>query len=233
MIFIGASAFPEIAELVRDINAAGRERFEFTGILDDDPAWHGKSVEGVPVLGGLAKAAELSEALFVFGIGSHRSRLMRLDILKRLGLPLNRFATLTHPLAKIYSTAHLGIGSIIHAGTVVANGTRVAPFTVILFNCVIGADNVIGPAALVASHVTTNSRVKIGASAFLGSATAVAENVTVGPGAMVGMASAVFRDVPAGAFVLGNPPRTVETVSVPQHVTAAWHEFLNSKGENL
>lgn len=221
---LGASAYPELAELIRDMNAAGCN-YHVAGLFDDDPHWQGQSVEGVPVLGPLVQAGQDSRVQLVFGIGSHRTRLHRFEILNRLNLPFERFETLIHPEAKVYSTARVGYGTILHCGSVVANGTEVGPFSVILFNSVVGANNRIGPGALLASHVVTNSRVKIGASAFLASSVTVAESVKVGSGSLVGLGSVVFRDVPPGAFVLGNPPRVIEKVEVPLSVLEADKNF--------
>lgn len=224
IVFLGATAIPEIAELISDINAI-ESRYEIIGALDDDASLHGTKIEGVTIGGGLGKAAEYPQADFVFSIGSFRSRLRRAEILRNLALADDRFATLIHPRAKIYSSASVGAGSIIHCGAVIANGARLGRWSIVLWNVVIGADNLLGDGAMVASGVVTNSKARIGSFSFIGAGSQIAEDVTVGPGAMIAMGSLVMRDVPPGAFQLGNPPRILSTDPVPPEIIDGWQAF--------
>ena len=225
LIFLGASPFREVGELVRDINDVS-PTFDLRAILDDDPSLHGTEVEGLPVLGSLETARDHGDARFAFAIASHGTRLACHAILERLALPPERYATLVHPRAKVYSSATVGHGSIIHCGAVIGNGARLGNWVTVHWNAVVGADNRIGDGALLTSNVTTNSGVKIGPYGFIGSASAVAEGVTVGPGAMVGMGSLVLRDVPAGVFQFGNPPRVLSREDVPQGILDEWKREL-------
>lgn len=223
LVFIGASAFPEIVELVRDINAENKI-YEMRGILDDNVALHGTEVEGVPVLGPLSMTKDFSDVLFVFCIGSYRSRVLRHELLQRMGLPPERFATLIHPSAKIYASSSVGEGCIIHKGTVVVNNTVIEPFVIMAYNVVIGGNNLVGRGALIASHTTTNSGVRIGSYSFIGSGTVIAGEATVGPGAMLSAGSVVFRDIPPGVFQFGNPPKMLERIVVADDILQSWKE---------
>jgi sugar O-acyltransferase (sialic acid O-acetyltransferase NeuD family) len=220
-VILGASAFPEIAELIRDINH-GASRYAVRCLLDDDPARLGSAVEGVPVTGPLDLWVDHPDALFVMGIGSFRTRMARHAILTRLAIPDDRWASLVHPAAKIYSTASVGAGAIVHHGAVVANGARLGRWVIVLWNTVVGADAQVGDGAMLTSNVTTNSGVRIGPYAFVGAGSAVAERVEVGPGAMVAMGSRVLRDVPAGVFQFGEPPRVLGREPVPDDVIRSW-----------
>jgi sugar O-acyltransferase (sialic acid O-acetyltransferase NeuD family) len=209
LVFLGAStAFAEISELIRDINRV-EERYEVVALLDDNSQLHGQSFGGVPVVGALELVHNYPTAKFVFGIGSFRTRSVRLEIVKRLNLPEDRYVSLIHPNAKVYSSATVGAGSIIHSGVVIGNDVDVAPFAIVTFNSAIGPRCVIGRGAMVTTLVTVLSGAVIGPCAFIGAGSCIAEGITIGPGAMVGMASAVFRDVAPGTFVLGNPARVV------------------------
>jgi sugar O-acyltransferase (sialic acid O-acetyltransferase NeuD family) len=225
LIFLGARAVPELTELVRDINDA-EHQYEMVGILDDEVSLHGTEVEGIPVTGGLDKVSDFPDARFVFSIGSFRNRIERYEILQRLGLADDRYATLIHPRAKVYCSATISCGSIIHCGAVVGNGARLGRWVIVLWNAVIGANNILGDGVLVTSNVTTNFSVNIGSYAFIGTASAIAENVTVNPGAMVSMTSLVLRDVEAGTTIFGNPPRTLSTDPVPDRVLKEWSDMV-------
>ncbi len=225
IVFLGASALPEVLQLVRDIKAE-HEQFRVVAALDDDPSLQGTEIEGTPVTGPLAACAEYPDASFVLTIGSYRSRLLRAEILDRLGLPRARFASLVHPGAKVYETAEVGPGSIIHFGAVIANGSRLGCHNIVLWNSVIGAGNLLGDGVMVTSGVVTNSGAKIGSFAFIGSGSRVAEDVVVGPGAMVAMGSNVFRDVPPGVFQMGEPPRVLSREEVSDKLIQEWASKL-------
>lgn len=219
LVILGASAFPELGELIGDINAAGGA-LRVRAILDDDSSRLGSIVEGVPVTGGLSQVTEHADAKFVFAIGSQRTQLKRRAILDRLGLPPQRFATLVHPAAKVYGSARLGHGVVVHYGTVIGNGAWLDDFSLVLWNGVIGADNRLGEGCMLASHVTTNSKVAIGSYAFIGAGAVIGDALGVGIGALVGMGSVVLRDVEAGVSVLGNPARAIGRADLPPELAA-------------
>lgn len=221
LVFIGAStAVGEILELVNALNT--ENAYEVIGALDDDPSLVGGEVAGVPIIGSLEKAKELSDVKFIFSIGSHKTRLNRLEILDRLNLQEDRFVTLIHPQAIVYPSVQIGGGCIIHAGVCIAPNVKVGSFCIITFNAVIGPNVILGHGALVTSLVFIGSGAKIGPCSFIGAASAVGENVVIGPGAMVGMGSSIYRDVSKGVFVLGNPAKTVYPLHVPDRICENW-----------
>lgn len=221
LVFLGATAFPEIAEIVRDINQVALT-YQIVGILDDDPQWQGKEVEGVPVLGPLNEVSTFDDAQFVLGIGSYRTRITRYHILERLQLPRERFATLIHPMAKVYASATVGHGCILYPGVVVFNNTVVEDYALILANTVIGANNVVGEGALITSLVATTTHVVIGPYSHIGVGSRIAERVKVGVGAQISMGSLVLKDVPPGVFSFGYPPKYLDKAEIPPALLERW-----------
>ncbi len=234
LIFLGASAFPEISEIVRDINHV-EPTYEIAGILDDNSSLHGSSVEGFPVLGPLEQVHQHEDATFVLCIGAYRTRLIRYQVLQRLNLSKERFATLIHPAAKIYSSATVGLGCIIHSGALIFNNSVLEDFVVVYPNTVIGARNLICEGALITSMVTTTSNVIIGSYSHLGTGSSVAESVRIGPGAQVGMGSLVLKDIPPGIFCIGNPLRFLDRAEVPDELLERWKtlEAAGNRTESL
>lgn len=225
LIFIGASAFPEISEVVRNINTA-TPTYEICGILDDNNVLHGTEIEGVPVLGSLEQVSRHPHAQFVFGIGSHRTRLLRHQILRRLDLTPDRYVTLIDPRAQVYSDAVLGHGVIVHGGTVILNSARIENWAIIGWQNVVGRDVIVGEGALTGPSVTTLSGARIGSFSFVGGAGTISEAITVGPCAMVGVGTVIHRDVAAGEFVLGTPARTLSRIDVPDEILRNWENSI-------
>ena len=221
LVFLGATAFREIAEIARDINRI-EPTYSIRAILDDDSQLHGTRFEGTPVAGPLDAHQRFPDARFVMGIGSYKTRLARHSIIERLGLPEHRYETLISPGAKIFPTAQIGPGCIVHYGAVISADTVLAPFVQVLSNSMIGVGNRLCRGALLASLVSTAGGVTVGHYAHLGAGSAVADGLTIAAGAQVAIGSVVLRDVPLGAFVLGNPAQVVRVKEVDDSIARLW-----------
>lgn len=212
IVFLGAStAFLEIIELIRDINR-GKPRYKVIALLDDDVSLHGKMLEGVMVEGPLSDVKNYPKAKFVFGIGSMKTRSVRLEILEILDIPRERFVTLIHPKAKIYSSAQIGYGCIIHHGTVVFSESQIGDFTIIALNSLIGPFVKINRGCMIASYVAVLSKAQIDECVFIGTSACIGEKVIIGSYALVAMGTILARNVKKNDLVAGNPARTLGKV---------------------
>ena len=115
LIILGAGGSSrEILGAAEDINRR-EPQWRVLGFLDDNPALLGKTVDGLPVLGPLAAAREHTAQLIV-GIASWRKPGARRDVVLRLGLPRERYATVIHPSASINSRVTIASAAIITGG---------------------------------------------------------------------------------------------------------------------
>ena len=173
------------------------------GILDDNAALHGTSVNGVPVLGGLDLAVRRSEQLLLCaGKGASRAAIAR-----RLDLPEERYATHASVHAVLGSTVAVGAGSIILAGTVATSDVRIGRHVVLMPRVVLTHDDVLEDYSTLAAGAALAGTVHVGAEAYLGTNSTVRENLSIGRGAVLGMAAALIADLPAGQTWAGNPAR--------------------------
>jgi sugar O-acyltransferase (sialic acid O-acetyltransferase NeuD family) len=213
VLVLGASAFAKIAEVLEAF-----PNLTIDGVLDDDARLEGTSVAGVAVRGPLSAVhdAGLRDHALVFGIGSWRTRLIRREILQRLAVPRERWISLIHPRAMVSKTARIGAGAIVYVGAAVLPETVIGDFAVLSTGALIGDHNHLAEGVLAGGNATTTTGVRIGAYAHLGAGSCVAEGVQVGAGAQLGVGCVALRDVPAGAFVLGNPGRVVDRVAMPE-----------------
>jgi sugar O-acyltransferase (sialic acid O-acetyltransferase NeuD family) len=207
LLLIGAGGFArETIELVRAINREA-PTWELAGLLDDDPELHGREMLGLPILGPCAAVEEYPEASVVACVASPQDPLRRLRLVARLGLPLERYATLVHPRATVAESASVGPGSVLHANTVltadICLGWHVAamPAVVLTHDDVVEDGVTFGAGARVASGVTIEAGAYIGAGALL------RERLSVGAGAMIGMGAVVTKPVPRGEIWYGSPAR--------------------------
>lgn len=223
LVFLGATSFREIAEIARDVNRI-EPTYSIRAILDDNKELHGTSFEGTPVAGPLDAHERFPDARFVMGIGSYKTRLLRHSIIERLGLNDDRYETLISPGAKIFPTARIGPGCIVHYGAVISADTVLEPFAQVLSNSMVGAANRLCRGSLLASLVSTAADVTVGHYAHLGASSAIAGGLTIAAGAQVALGSVVLRDVRPGAFVLGNPAQVIRVEDVDDSIMRLWEE---------
>lgn len=198
----------DILDTLNAINsAAGDARFRCAGFLDDDPATHGSTVRGVPVLGGLSQARSFPEARFVNGIGSPRNFWRKQEIISTTGVSDDRFVTVVHPSAQVSPLATLGTGTVVLQNSVIAAGAAVGRHVMILALCVVSHDSVIGDYSTLANAACISGNVQTGQACYFGAHCSVREGVVVGDFALCGMGSNVLDDVLADSVMVGNPAR--------------------------
>jgi sugar O-acyltransferase (sialic acid O-acetyltransferase NeuD family) len=209
LAILGSSAnCLDILDAVRAVNAhAGTTLFEPVGFLDDVAGRHGDIVDGLPVLGPLALASEMTDLLFVNGIGSWRSFRSKNRLIERLGIPRERFATIVHPHAVLASSAVVGAGTIILGNTTLCANVRIGSHVMMLPNCVVGHDSRIGDFATLAAGVMVSGCVGINKGCYIGAGASIRDHVTLGDNALLGMGAVLLCDMPAESIFAGNPAR--------------------------
>ncbi|WP_405578383.1 NeuD/PglB/VioB family sugar acetyltransferase [Streptomyces sp. NBC_01190] len=213
LVLVGAGGFArETAQAVRDVEAADRAagraaRWRLLGHLDDDPALHGRQVDGVPVLGGSDLLADLPRARVLVCVGSPRDYAVRARLVARLGLPERRYATLVHPTAAVSGSSSVGPGSVLLAHCVLTAAVRVGAHVAVMPHAVLTHDDEVADFATVASGVRLGGGVRLERGAYVGAGALVREGATVGAWSLIGMGSAVLGDVPPGEVWVGGPAR--------------------------
>lgn len=198
LLLVGASG------LAREVIAAGITGV--VGILDDNVELHGTEVSGVPVLGGTALAASHDEELLVC-IGPSGSRREVARRLSRIGVEDGRYATYVARSARIGRSSEIATGSILLDGVVVTADARVGRCVVVMPNCTITHDDVLGDFVTLAAGVALGGAVHVGKRAYVSMNASVHPGVTIGREATIGMGAVVLRDVPDGETWAGVPAR--------------------------
>ncbi|MFE9257675.1 acetyltransferase [Streptomyces sp. NPDC006879] len=221
LVIVGAGGFArETAQAVRDANAEdvahGRTpRWRLAGHLDDAPRLHGRDVYGVPVLGGSDLVGDLPEARVVVCVGSPRDYAVRARLVRRLGLPEHRFATVVHPTASVSRSSVLGAGTVLLAHCVLTAAVRVGSHVAVMPQAVLTHDDVVEDFATIASGVRLGGGVRVERGAYVGAGALVREYTTVGGWSLTGMGSTVLADVPPGEVWAGSPARRLREAESP------------------
>ena len=200
-----------VAQAAQD-SAAAHGYGRVVGFLNDRLA-EGELIYGHPVLGTLQSWRRLSEeihfvpALHKVGEMESRSRLLR-----ELGIPGERWASVIHPSACIASDVAVGYGSFVASHVTIQPGAKIGRFVSIRAGANVGHDAVIEDFAYVGPNATLSGRSRLAEGAHLAPNAAVVDRVTVGRYAVIGICSAVMKDVEEFSVYLGSPARKLRSL---------------------
>lgn len=207
IVIVGAGGLGrEVLQLIGSINSV-TAKWRPRGFLDDNPAKHDTSVSGLPVLGALEERACIDGASLVVCITNPSRPWVKQQIVERLSLNDDRYATLVHPSASMSLDSSVGVGTCLMQNVVVTTGVSVGAHGTLMPSTVLTHDVTIGDYVSVGAGAKLAGGVRVADGAYLGSGALVRENVQIGEGAVVGMGAVVTRDVPAREIWLGVPAR--------------------------
>lgn len=182
------------------------------GIVDRDPALHGETILGVPVIGGDEIVGEYpcDAVQLVNGIGSVKAPQLRTAIFGKFSALGYTFARVVHPSAVVASDVQLDEGAQVMAGAVIQPGSRIGCNVIINTRASVDHDCVIHDHAHIAPGVTLSGGVSVGAGSHVGTGATVIQGVTIGAGSTVGAGALVLKDVSEGLTVVGVPAKVVQ-----------------------
>lgn len=218
LLLVGAGGLAR--EVLATVRAGGSavdadSGWAVAGFLDDDPARHGRLIDGLPVLGGVDAIADRPDAYVVICTASTRDQGSRKRITERLGLPPERYATIVHPAASVARGTEIGAGSVLMANVVVTAPQEIGSHAVVMPHVTITHDDEIADFVTFASRVALSGSVTVGEGAYLGSGALIREGLKIGAWALIGMGAVVLEDVPEGQVWVGNPARRLRDVTAP------------------
>lgn len=219
LLIVGAGGLGrEVLEAVRAINAEASEaRWSVLGFLDDDPSV--ETVSGLPVLGPLDGVENYPHAKIVVCVGRPSANWLRKRVVRRLGLPPERYATIVHPGAWLAPSTKVGHGSVLLAGVVTTADARIGAHVVAMPQAVLTHDDEVSDFVTFGAGAKLAGRVRVGEGAYVGAGALVREDVTIGAWAVVGMGAVVLDHVPAGEVWAGVPATRIATADVPNDIT--------------
>jgi sugar O-acyltransferase (sialic acid O-acetyltransferase NeuD family) len=195
--------------LAREVIASAPDGIRIVALLDDDPATHGGTVGGLPVLGGLERIAELPRTGIVVCAGSGRARRGLVARLAEFGVTHERYATVLGAGVRIPSGCHVGAGSIILPGAVLTADVNVGRHVVVMPNATLTHDDRVDDFATICAGVSLGGAVHVREAAYLGMNASVRQHLTVGAGATLGLGATLLEALPDGETWAGVPARAL------------------------
>jgi len=204
-VIVGAGAH---ARVVYDILRAGGEADDVAAFVDvEGKGRAGPSLDGRPVLSGLAELEDYMKANDVAAVLGHGNNARRKALMAWLDERGAAMRTAVHPRAVISPDVEIGDCSTVSAGAVILTGSRIGRGVIVNTAATIDHDCVVGDFVQLAPGSHLAGRVTVEAEAFIGIGAVVIQNLTVGRGCVVGAGAAVVRETPEKTLVIGVPAR--------------------------
>lgn len=183
---------------------------EVVALTEANEALWNREIAGVRVAGGddfWPKLLDAGVRHAFIALGSVDSSRARRTVYERAMSAGFEIVSVVHPRAVVASSARLGIGVQILAGSIVNADAIIGDNVIINTAAVVEHDCVIGNHAHIATGARLAGAVRVGEGAHIGIGAAVRQHITIGAEAIVGAGAAVVRDVPPGVTVVGVPAR--------------------------
>lgn len=199
-----------IADQIED----ARERFgvdiEVLGLALDDHTM-GNAICGYPILCDIKdlypKFKDATDVKFIYSL--YRPDLIeeRTKILYDLNIPSDKFCNFIHPTAYVARSAKMGYGNVVLANCVINSNTVIGNFNTFNSFDLIGHDMTIGDNNYFAAHVTVGSQLEIGNMNFIGLNSSLRTGIKIGDCCLIGQMSNVTKSFDH-EVAFGNPAQS-------------------------
>ena len=199
-----------IADQIMDAHERFGEDIEVLGLALDDHTM-GDSICGYPILCDIKdlypQFKDDNDIKFIYSL--YRPDLIeeRTKILYDLNIPSEKFCNFIHPSAYVARSVKMGYGNVVLANCVINSNTVIGNFNTFNSCDLIGHDMIIGNNNYFAGHVTVGSQLEIGDMNFIGLNSSLRTGISLGNCCLVGQMSNVTKSF-NNEVVFGNPAQS-------------------------
>ena len=178
---------------------------------------HGKTIEGLPVLGKIEDALKFlkqNDIFFVSALLKVKESYKRSQKIKDLKVPLDKYYTIIHPQATVSYSSRIGYGTYIGPHVTVMPNSIIGNHCSLRASANVGHDCIVGDFCYIGPNSTLSGRVTLEEGVHIGPNACVLEKIKIGMYCVVGLGSAVIKNLPSLTVVFGNPARILEKLSI-------------------
>lgn len=181
------------------------------GFYDDNSQKWGEDIFGIPIVGPISDLTAQKCDRAIIGLGSNQVR-------KQLATTMDlNWITVIHPFSWVHPEVSLGVGTIVCAGAIVQPGAKIGSHVIINTKASVDHDCMVGDYVHIAvAHLAGGASADEGAFLSLGST--VLPGLNIGAWAHLGAGSLATKNILAGCTAVGNPARTIKSVTVDSSI---------------
>lgn len=185
--------------------------WKLKGFIDDTEEFWGKSVNGIPILGGYKYLKKFSGniAVTIFDNPKIRKEL----ILKIRNNNKIKFPNLISSTAIAADSVEWGEGCIVNNFGNISTNVKLGDFVLVNSRSGIGHDSIIGDFTNIYAGINIGGGVSIGSCCVIGSGATILPKVKIGDGSIIGGGALVSKDIPAGVVAAGVPAKIIRNIS--------------------
>lgn len=202
-----------IASCIEDnCNRFGDLEWEIAGFINDFET----EVDGFPVVGKMCdiqKFIDTTDYYFSWGIHLVARNYKTVEMFKQANIPTERLATIVHKSAFIGKGVILEPGVFVMCNSYIGPQAHVGKCSLIMANCSIGHDTVIGDLCHCSVGTIMTGYSKLGMCADMAVGACILAYKTVGDYAMLGASSLGTKDIPEGEIWVGGPAKFLKKMS--------------------
>lgn len=175
------------------------------GIYDDNKTLWGKTLSGIPIIGGIKELQDKNEMSAIIAIGDNNTRKQIAEKFHNL-----HWETLIHPHSWVHKSVEIQEGTVIFAGAVIQPDVRIGRHTIINTSTSIDHDCHIGNYCHIAPGCRLAGGVTIGDHTLLGVGTTVIPGISITANTTVGAGAAVVKNIMQCGTYVGVPAGSMQ-----------------------
>lgn len=210
LILIGGGELARV--IIECADASGGWRI--LGFLDPERCEQTVERLGVDRLGTDDDISKFPHARFVLGVGTIKVSPLREQIVNRLSLPRDRWATIIHPAASVSPTSQIGRGVVILPCAVICTGAVICDHAIINLGAKIDHDVHVGKFVHVAPQAALGGGSRVEENCYIGMGAVVRDHTTVSTNTLVGMGAVVGKRFAPGETLIGVPAKPMAVASL-------------------
>ena len=183
------------------------------GLIDMHEAKRGKSLLGVPVLGGedlIFEKYSPKKIKLINALGSTDDTTKREHLFIKFKKAGFNFLSITHPFAYIGKEVSLGEGVQVMAGAVIQPGSTIGDNVIINTKASIDHDCHISHHVHIAPGATCCGYVRVEDGVHIGCGAIILQRIHIGARSLIAAGACVIRDVEPNSKVIGVPAKRTE-----------------------
>lgn len=144
---------------------------------------------------------------FIIAIGNN---MIRKEMVNRLSVKDECYATLIHPTAWISPSVTIGAGTVVMPLAVINADSYIGKHTVINTAAIIEHDNYISNYVHISPHATLTGSVRVEEGVHIGAGASVIPNLAIGEWSTIGAGATVIKSIPPSSTAVGVPAKVIK-----------------------